>query len=117
MKYIGLTTLNCDFQEFEVFNFQDVQHCHVKHEKQPMSKEVSMESHFHWAEGQKGSQIPWVECKKGLLLTHSSPNHLLSLSLTTKQFPADAKADYPWWADFPYSLFTFDLHTPHWPVL
>jgi hypothetical protein len=89
------------FQLREDFNFQGVQYCHVKYDTQLASKEVFVESHVHWAEGQKRSRIPWVETKKGLVPTHSSPKHLLSLSLTTKQFPADAKADYPWWAGFP----------------
>jgi hypothetical protein len=50
--------------------------------------------------GRKDSEYPGYRTKK-LIPTHSGPKHLLSLSLTTKQFPADAKADYPWWADFP----------------
>jgi hypothetical protein len=52
------------FQLCEVFNFQGVQYCHVKYDTQLVSKEVFVESHVHWAEGQKGSWIPWVQNKK-----------------------------------------------------
>jgi hypothetical protein len=58
MKCIGLTTLNCNFQEFEVFNFQGVQHLHVKYEKQPFSKKVSMESHVAEQKGRKHPEYP-----------------------------------------------------------
>jgi hypothetical protein len=52
--------------------------------------------------GQKGRKDPEYPGyrTKNLIPTHSCPKHLLSLSLTTKKFPANAKADCPWWADF-----------------
>jgi hypothetical protein len=66
--------------------------------------------------GKKDSKYPEYRTKK--LKPHPQwPQPSLSLSLTTKQFPADGKADYPWSADFPYFYFAFDLHVPHWPVL
>jgi hypothetical protein len=52
-----------------------VQHCHVKYDTQLVPKEVSGESQVHWAEGQKGPQVPWVQSKKVLVPTHSGPNH------------------------------------------
>jgi hypothetical protein len=53
-----LTNINTYLQLCEVFNFQDVQHFHVKYDTELVPKEVYVENQVLWAEGQKGSWVP-----------------------------------------------------------
>jgi hypothetical protein len=65
---------------------------------------------FTGQKGRKVSEYPGYRAKIGLVPSQYDPQHLFSLSLTRKQFPADAKAEYTWWLQLPYFLYTFHLH-------